>query len=301
MEYYIYHDESQVAGYWHGILFVPKCFNSEVINFLKKIREDCHYNDDQRLNFKGLKNRGNKFRAISMSLQLFVLLLRRSIKPHIDGSSGNTVYKQRSKGSGICCNPFLVLNKLYGVKFMLLKEENAHRKMECYPDFASKIETTFRFALKGGCHFMFDNDSPIGIKKVFFDGHQHYNRHIDKDRIIKNLQSDFRDYCIIDPNFDVDDRQLIDRKDESFIMMNFIDNIISTWRCLVSMTYSNEFQKDEAQTFFSLFKRWQDGEIYMNNKGRWFKCFCLSNCWLKDDEWNFDNFMVKDSAQTKLF
>ncbi len=301
MEYCIYHDESQEVGYWHGILFIPKCFNDEVIDLLKQIRTDCGYHDYQRLNFKGLKDRGNKFKAISMSLQLFVLLIRRFIKPHIDGNSGNTIYRQASKGSGISCASFLVLNKVYGVKFMLLKEKDAHNKMDCYPDFASKIETTFRFALKGGCHFIFDNDNPICIKKIFFDGHQHYHRHIDKNRVIKNLQSEFRDYCTIDTNFDIDDRQLIDRKDESFVVMNFIDNIISAWRCLISMTYSNQCQKDETQILYNLFKRWQDGKIHKNSEGRWFKSFCLSECWLEDDQWNFDNFMVKNSIQPKLF
>jgi len=301
MEYNIYHDESQEAGYWHGLLFVPQRSNSEIISFLKNIRKQCGYGDYQRLNFKGLKSKGKQFRAIRMSLQLFVLLLRRDIKMEIDGNTGNTVYDLRSKHSGINCEPILMLNKIYGVKFILLKEKNAHNKMEHYVDHTSKIETTFRFALKGGCYFMFDYSNPISIEKIFFDGHQHYGRHIDKYRIIKNLQSEFRSYCTINSNFGIDDRQLRNRKDNSFIMMNFIDSIVSAWRCLISKTYSNIYQRDVIQPLHNLFKRWQENKILKNSHSRWFQCFSLSECWIEKSEWHFSNFGLENNAQGILF
>lgn len=304
MEYDLYHDESQEEGYWHGVLFIPEKWIDEIVGFLKTIRKLNGYKNNQKLQFKNLKGKGKKFRAILMSLQLFELILRRSIKSHI---RDNSIYCPRTKKEGIDCQIVLSVKKVYDIKFRLLKIKNAHKDMENYRDHASKIETTFRFALKGGCHFVFNRDNPICVKKVIFDGYKHYQRSIDEKRIVKNLPSEFREYCTIHKDFSVDDRQIEDRKDDSFILMNFIDNIVGAWRCLISKKY-NKYEKEVIGPLRGLFDRWQEGKIIQNPNSRWLRCFSLSECSLEENklmsgekEWEFNNdFEIYDKKQPKL-
>jgi hypothetical protein len=43
MEYDAYHDESKEAGYWHGILLVPRDTRQRFIDQLKSIRANTGY------------------------------------------------------------------------------------------------------------------------------------------------------------------------------------------------------------------------------------------------------------------
>jgi hypothetical protein len=177
MDYEVYHDESKEAGYWHGLLFVPAYYRTEVVRLLESIRNDAGYRERVMLSFKGLDSYGPKFKALSSSLQLFRQLTRRVIKASDPGAirSRNRQYEEGNN----CRTAFTEIVRVqrpYDVKFALLRERDAHRKMSFYSDFGSKIETTFRFALKGGCHFMFDEKRAITLKKIYFDGHGHYGQ-----------------------------------------------------------------------------------------------------------------------------
>jgi len=177
MDYELYHDESIETGYWHGLLFIPAGYRNEINSLLKSVREDAGYNDRQALNFKRLDGHGDKFKALFSSLQLFICLTRRVIKPDDPGAVRRRApHYNKEIGLRVEYEEVVRIQKPYGVRFVLLKERDAHRKMSSYPDHASKIETTFRFALKGGCHFMFDECCPITLKKIYFDGHLHYGR-----------------------------------------------------------------------------------------------------------------------------
>lgn len=305
MDYEIYHDESNELGFWHGLLFLPEESKQEVFGFLKKIREKNGYKEDKKLNFKSLKREGKQFYAILMSLNLFKLINKsKFLTSKSKISDCDAIQHCYVKNGRKYYEALLQIKKKYNIKFALLKERDRLETMERYPDHAAKIETTFRFALKGGAHFMFDKNNPINIKKIYFDGHKQYHRNIDSKRIIKNLSSELREYCKIDENFEVDDRQIKDRENSSFIIMNFIDNIISAWRCLISNQYNNKFQEKVVMPLEDLYYRWSDGNIFSNKNSRWHKSFSLSECYLKEDIasnkiWFFDNIRI-DKKDGKL-
>lgn len=60
------------------------------------------------------------------------------------------------------------LNSIVGCKFILLRIEDDHKNFNnsWYSDYASKIETTLRIALKGGLHCLGDNENKIKIKSL---------------------------------------------------------------------------------------------------------------------------------------
>ena len=93
-----------------------------------------------------------------------------------------------------------------GCKFILFREKDDHAKMIGHPDYGSKVETTFRMGVKGGMHFLGSDENPINIVRMHFDGHRHYHRYVDRDRIVGRLHG-LRGYCSIADSDDViDDR-----------------------------------------------------------------------------------------------
>lgn len=306
MDYETFHDEStpENGGYWHGILFVPTKSKPEIIKIIKKIRSTNGFKDRERLNFKGLNRKGKKFDAISQLLYLFKLIIRTQLNTKL-GNMGPI--KRKIKFQDPYCKEIeyqelFKVKTLLGVRFVLLKERDSHRKMIGYPDYASKMETTFRFALTGGMHLFFNKNNPINLVAAHFDGHRHLNRRINTARITKGLDKKLRRYCTVDPAFYVDDRHGKDRDSDSFVIMNFIDNIISSWRCLISESFSNDVQKEAVYPIRDLWERWQKSEILKNFRGRWLRSFALSECWLEKDEWKFNNeFGIPDSRSNRLF
>jgi hypothetical protein len=45
MDYELYHDESQVDGYWHGMLLVPMQYKQRLLKYLDEARRNSGYID----------------------------------------------------------------------------------------------------------------------------------------------------------------------------------------------------------------------------------------------------------------
>jgi hypothetical protein len=196
MDYELYHDESLEGGYWHGMLLVPAWNKREFVDLLILARNNSHYS--KKLGIKKVEGKGRIYNCSSAWTQIGVACLRSKTK----GKSEPVFLGACEKGK-LQYGPV----NLYGMKFILFRERDCHKELTGYSDHASKIETTFRFGLKGGLHFLGSYENPIHITKIHFDGHQHYYRHLDRDRIINRIDG-LREYCSFstDSNL-IDDRQ----------------------------------------------------------------------------------------------
>ena len=164
MDYELYHDESQVDGYWHGIFLVPSETKNELVDLLDISRSKINY--FAKVSLKNLRRtRGQKYNTVNSWIQIGVASLMQSqktksgLKHHIDLGA-------RYRGQPIF-DPYNILIK---TKFILFRERDYHQLMDGYPDHASKIETTFRMGLKGGIHLLASRSEPINIIKMHFDG-----------------------------------------------------------------------------------------------------------------------------------
>ncbi|MFA7169643.1 MAG: hypothetical protein WC178_02205 [Candidatus Paceibacterota bacterium] len=283
MNYEIFHDESKKDGYWHGLLFVPEDNREKLIEQIKYIRGINRINDTQRLDIKGVGNKKRNRQAIQMLLNFFVITL----KGRIDQES-KIIYKSNFRDDRSEYKE-IKIDYLYNIKFFLLKERDGFKKMNKGLDFGQKAKITFKFALKGGGHYLFDKENPINIKKIYFDGHEHYRRRIEKEKITENLTDSLREYCVIDRSFEVDDRQRKDRQDDTKFIMDFIDNIIGSWRKVIL----EEKEDIMFNPIKDVFNRFKEGRIGGDKNCRWFKSFSLSECYLENEEWHFDNFSYK--------
>ena len=307
MDYDLYHDESKENGYWHGILLVPVIKRDIFLKCLDDIRQEVDY--PHFISLKGLKDKGRDFNCIRSWIQLGVAGLMQYFKnnPYPVLVGGARKFSQSTKNVGRNYKEIISIdceNKIIGAKFILFKERDSHCKMgDGYPDLAAKIETTLRMATVGGIHWLGDDENPIKIKSIHFDGHEHYGRNIDKDRIIGRICG-LRDYCSIDKDLIIDDRISNHKKKdcqtyEDCQFLQLTDLLVGGFRTILGET-KNDIQKEVAFPISELVIKWQGGYSRMKNS-RWFKGFWMSESWIDSDKWNFGDFVYKNIQQKVLF
>ena len=191
-----------------------------------------------------------------------------------------------------------------GPKFVLFCERDLHNQMIGYKDNASKIETTFRMSMKGGLHYLGCEENPIEIVKMHFDGYEHYQRHIDKERIVGRLNG-LRSYCLIRESESlIDDRSsnhtLQDSQPyEDCQLLQLTDLLVGGFRNLLSDT-QNPLHVELSQPLLVIKKKLDQGYARMKNS-RWFKSVCISQCYLEYDQWHFEDIEIKPiDASTQL-
>ena len=280
MDYELYHDESLEGGYWHGMLLVPTENKTAFLDVLSSARDNTGYTG--KMGIKKVERKGPIYDCASAWVQIGVACLRSS-----PGEQAYPAFLGLRENGKIKYGQIA----LHGMKFILFRERDAHKRLSGYPDHASKVETTFRFGLKGGLHFLGTNENPIHITKIYFDGHQHHQRHVNQDRIINRIDG-LRSYCRISQRDDlIDDRQSDHKKPESqdypdCQFLQLTDLLIGCFR--TSLGYkTKDIHVELARPVKNLVDRFQQGYPRMKNS-RWFNSFVLSQCYLEDGKWQFE-------------
>lgn len=286
MRYELYHDESQEDGYWHGMLLVPVGTKNELVNLLNLARSNTHV--DNKISLKEVKKKNRIYSCAYSWMSIGVASLAYKFfnhRPQI--YLGNLDANKRT---------YTFLNDIIGTKFILFCERDSHNLMTGYPDHASKIETTFRMGVKGGLHYLGCEENPIEVIKMHFDGYEHYQRHLDKKRIVGRLNG-LRDYCFIRENENlIDDRSSNHKLQnsqsyEDCQLLQLTDLFVGGFRNLLSDT-RNPLHVELAQPLLKLKKKLDKGYARMKNS-RWFKSICISQCYLENDQWKFEDIEIK--------
>lgn len=191
----------------------------------------------------------------------------------------------------------------HGMKFVLFRERDAHAEWTGGGDYGSKVETTFRFGLKGGLHFLGSEESPIRISRLHFDGHEHLGRHIDRQRIVDRIQG-LREYCTFARRVDlIDDRKSNHEApgSQSYMDCQFlqlVDILIGGFRTALGYT-TREIHKELARPILTRVKEYERGFARMRNS-RWRDSFVMSQCYLENGKWLFEGVRRKRDGGTQL-
>ena len=294
MDYELYHDESLEGGYWHGMLLVPTWNKKEYIDLLIAARNNTRH--FEKIGIKNVKQKGVIYNCASAWVQIGVVCMRSSLNgfhEYIFLGENNKRQKQYKRVD------------LCGLKFILFRERDAHKELAGYKDNASKIETTFRFGLKGGLHFLGSDENPVNLTKIHFDGHEHHHRHIDKDRIVNRING-LRDYCQISDRPDlIDDRRSNhnDSKSQEYDDCQFLqltDVLIGCFRTSLGYKTRDIHLQLALPVKRRLINEYNKGYARMNNS-RWFNSFVLSQCYLEEDrKWKFEGIERNPSEGEQL-
>ena len=293
MNFELYHDESQEAGYWHGMLLVPTQVKSRLLELLENARKQIGYKEC--ISLKKVKEKKSKiFTLASAWINIGVASLIQDFK----NKKYLSFFGKYEKGKLI---PELFTDVLK-CKFILFCEKDNHMKMQLHKDYGSKVETIFKMGMKGGLHYLGNQDNPINIVKIHFDGHEHYRRNIDKDRIVKRL-TDLKEFCTIEDRLDlIDDRTSNHNKENSqeyddCQILQLTDLIVGGFRTYLGQC-TREIHKPLNHPIKLLIDAYIMGFARMKNS-RWFNGFCLSQCYLDNNQWVFEEiaYASKDGSE----
>lgn len=297
MQYDVYHDESKEAGYWHGILFVPRHTRQIVLEHLATIRKETSFN--LPLSLKDVKSCGDRFQCSRAVVQLAVCAMMQAAKGKVEkvlvsARTGDPEQKRQATEF----REIIRIDQPLGLKLVVFRERDGHKSLTSHLDYGAKVETTFRMGFKGGLHFLFDEKNPIIVSSIHFDGYEHNQRRTDKNRIIGKLKPDLRSYCQLAADITVDDRHGKNRQgdtqsraDHEFLQM--ADLLIGSFRAILAVNKS-AVQAMVASPVADLVKKWKCGPARMKNS-RWSRAFCISQCHLENGEWQFDQLPAKDN------
>ena len=277
MDYELYHDESKVDGYWHGILLVPVVKKQTLLQLLSQARQNTSHKEP--LGIKGIKRYNRVYDCADSWVQIGVAALMSRIKTQpYPISLGQKHYS--------------LFPVVIGSKFILFRHLDNLEDITGYQDYVSKVETTFRIGLKGGLHMLGNQSESINITRMHFDGYEHYLRHLDRNRIIGRLTG-LRDYCSISTAADViDDRSGNHKKPGcqdygDCQLLQLTDLLIGSFRtALAPVTETKNIHRKLAQPVKGIIERYQQGFVRMRNS-RWRDGFCMSQCYLVSGSWKY--------------
>jgi hypothetical protein len=294
MNYELYHDESKVDGFWHGILLVPADNKLRLVKFLINARNNSDYS--KPLAIKRLRGKGSKYYCARAWISIGVAAMASQL-----GNETISYYTGLRGDQAISRFPGII-----GSKFILFHDKDNLSKMSDLLDYGGKVETTFRMGLKGGMHFLGSELEPIRIIKMHFDGYEHYRRHIDRDRIINRLNG-LRSYCDIDGKDDLIDERTSNHEKEcsqsydDCQLLQLTDVLIGSFRTVLDKP-TQDVHINLSAPVKSIIDRYRKGYARMQNS-RWKNSFCMSQSCLNElNGWQFNNFNeIQDDQQLVLF
>ncbi len=295
--YELYHDESKEAGYWHGMLLVPVRHKSKLLENLVLARE--HHRYKSALSIKKLKP--GKSRLVSLA-ECWVNLGVWSLIQSTKGQRYPVYLGKKEKAQKY----YHQLDDKVGAKFIVFRDCNRHTELENYSDYGAKIETSFRIGLKGGLHFLGDEQNKILVDRIHFDGYEHYQRHVSRERIV-NRMNGLRSYCQINSIPDIiDDRCSDHQKKDSQLyedcqLLQLTDLLVGSFRIILTR-YQESVIKQVLRPSKMLIDEYKKGYARMKNS-RWFGGYCISQCELKNGEWSFStiDYEPPQSDQLSMF
>lgn len=189
-EYEIYHDENKEGRIAHGYLLVPIRIKDRLLQEVEKIRKK--YNYDSKLHYSGLSGKVENIKHKAVRDLLYIM----------HDAFRTKRYMRRIWG-----------DQPPRCKFVLFIKKNINKMSSMY--FASfncisrneidirKIETLLRIGLKGGLHYLFDENNKIKITGFYTDGLS-WHRPFDKARICQRLFKQKKNFIDFDHSLSID-------------------------------------------------------------------------------------------------
>lgn len=301
MIYDIYHDESKEDAYWHGFLFVPRDNRDYLLNLLNEARKNTNY--FSQVHYQKIKRRAKYNHETVIITKSWTTIGVSSLQQQKLIKFPLKVYLGRNPKKRTEPPYYRILDQLIRCKFMVFKERDKHRKMFFADDNLRNIEITFKMALKGSLHKLFNNNDPVTIGNIFIDGDEQYigeyGRNLNTDEIIRRLRLERRDFVYF-----LDKSKIIPQKSnhhklksgqnaEDSHLLQLCDILIGGVRFHSYCPYNNITKYRISESCKYLLKHDQNNIARMK-ESRYFNGFLLNEAWIEDNEWKFGQLNVSN-------
>mgnify|MGYP001568513828 CR=1 FL=1 len=292
--YDIYHDESKQEAYWHGFLFVPRNSKDDLLELLLEARSNTDYH--HRIHYSEIKNATKSYHEKAIITKSWTTIGVYSLQQQKLLKLPPLVFLGVSKRLGV--KPvYRKMNKLVKAKFVLLKDNDNHKKMFSGMSELECIETTFRMGLKGGVHKLFSEAEPITIGNVFIDGDEQYTgkfgRTFDINRSLRRFAMERKPFVSFCSDSKLipqksDHQQIDSSQDKSDShLLQLCDILIGGFRFYSYCPDSKHIKYKISYPCRDLLNHDQNNYARMK-ESRFFNGFSLSQAQLVNDQWEFN-------------
>lgn len=282
-EYDIYYDESKEDGYWHGILLVPINARSDLVDYLRKSRQQCPF--QYRLHFSKLAHSESPNSTRSKLTESFISIGCGILQ---QAKFDKNLPKAKIGLTAKIIEPIKAKFVVYRVIFDASEKYNGYRN--------NLIERTLKSALKSSLHYLFDKDVPIKINRVVFEGEELQG--LSDVNILTNLSWQVRDNVKELPSKFItqssNHQKLKDGQDvnDSYILQ-LCDSLLGATRFLVVNDSESSVKRKVSLPMKELLK-YANQPYPRMKQSRYFRGFSLAQAEMKDEVWFFDDLKLKE-------
>lgn len=274
-EYEIYHDENKENRIAHGYLLVPIRIKQKLLQEIDKIRRK--HNCDSRLHYSDLSGKVENIKHKSVRDLLHIMHDAFRVKRFAWRIWGNQPPR---------------------CKFVLFMKKNINKMSSQYfinsNDISRdevdirKIETLMRIGLKGGLHYLFDEENKVKITGFYTDG-KGWHRPFDKNRICQRLHEQKKNFIDFNPNLDIEPI-LSNHKDERCTdynkaqLLQVCDCVLGAFINCIFGGRPESFKTKVARPIRAIMEKHKKRLGNFKHSGH-YKSFAITKSALENEEW----------------
>jgi hypothetical protein len=197
-----------------------------------------------------------------------------------------------------------VLDRVIGLRLVVLRIRDGLSALASYPDHGSKVETTFRMGLKWGLAYFSGDGNKMSVASMHFDGYEQYQRRIDLERIRGRI-GELPSGVAFTANLTLDDRSSNHRRSEcqnydDCQLLQLTDVLVGGFRTALGHPTS-EIHDQLCGPLKRLAADGRLGQARMRNS-RWNRGYTIREAYIENGRWQFGNVGLDlPKAQTHLF
>jgi len=293
--YDVFHDECKEDGFWHCFIFISREAQEKLFNLLQIPRKNLQYHEFIHFGDIGrrYKNHNPKARLIKSWCSILLYTIQQQkiyAQLYLGHKNSKPIYELIKNGEDRIAS-----------KLIIFREKNGYQDMYDSMSKTKKIETTFRMGIKGGTHFLFPNKE-ILIGNVYIDSSKrafeenfNSNNILERFKIESNKNIFFEDNSKIIP---IDKKNY--KKDEPISeFMQLADVVVGGIRTQ-KLKMTNFHARYEATYQLKNLLEKETENFARMAKSRYRKGFALSDAFIKNNKWEFENMHIDSNQSNQL-
>ncbi len=287
LTYDVFHDECQEDGYWHCFIFIPKNKQNNLFSLLQKPRNNLKF--DYPIHFneigKKYKKHNEKARLVKSWITILIYAIQQQKVSGVlyFGHNDETPIYELKKG----------LEHKIGCKMVIFREKDNHKKMYETMDTAKKIETTFRMGLKGGTHFLFF-DEKITIGNVYIDHEEKaFRENFNDQNMLERFKEESEENIFFESDSAIMPICKKDYKKNCMIseFMQLADIAVGGMRTQKLQMFDFPARNEATFPLKDILEK-EIGNFARMKESRYYKGFVLSDAWIENEKWQFDEMHI---------
>ena len=293
--YDVFHDECKEDGFWHCFIFISRETQKILFNLLQIPRKNLQYYE--LIHFGDIsrryKNHNPKARLIKSWCSILLYAIQQQkieAQLYLGHKNSKPIHKLIKSGNNRIAN-----------KLIIFREKNGDQDMYDSMSKSKKIETTFRMGIKGGTHFLFPNKE-ILIGNVYIDSSKrafeenfNTNNILERFKIESNKNVFFEDNSKIIPV----DKKDYEKNEPISEFMQLADVVVGGIRTQ-KLKMTNFHARYEATYQLKNLLEKETENFARMAKSRYRKGFALSDAFIKNKQWEFENMHIDSNQSNQL-